>query len=545
MSENTKKRTWVTKLIIGFVAVLVLLTFFSNTIMNLFIPKVAGKRVTGGTLSYTNSATAPVEPVTGYKIKGIEGRTVEEVMVGEYDMVKKDEVLIKFKAIEDQSALEALKKELKELEREESYASRTPSETDYASLKLSVSQAEDQLKQAKDQLSKAKNKSDIIKKAEKTIRENKEKLPGLSSEVDKASGTVEELGKKDDELTGEIETREKRLKKIEPADGSEPDPSVADEIKKLKKEISDLKKDQKENKSKLDKASKRLQTASKKYSDCESAIQKAEGTLEEAKSLPSVSEAKSSVEAAESALSSAKKMLSNARTNDGIAKDRADDASTDRQDQIKELKSKIEAMEKGYNTEDLRSPVDGTVYSILAGEGDKTEEDSVLMIVVPDSTEYTVTFEFDAKSAANLNVGMEISTDTYWVEGCKILSIKPAPDDPREKRLVKCEIKAEIVFPGELVTGYLGRSNTSYDNLVPAGAVYEDNNGSFVYVIDETKSPFGNTYKVRRVDVDVEATDGATSAIMGEDIESSLIVVRSDEALENGQRVRLEDYTVK
>lgn len=545
MSENTKKRTWVTKVIIAFVAVLLLLTFFSNTIMNLFIPKVAGKRVTGGSLSYTNSATAQVEPVTSYKIKGPEGRTVEEVLVSEYDEVKKDDVLVKFKAIEDKSALEALKKDLKDLEREEDYASRTPSSTDYASLKLSVSQAEDQLKQAKDQLSKAKNKSDIIKKAEKTIKENKEKLPGLAAEVEKASGTVEELGKKDDDFATQIETREKRLKKIEPADGSEPDASVADEIKKLKKEISDLKKSQKENKGKLDAASKRLQTASKKQSECETAIQKAEGNLEEAKTLPSVSEAKASVEAAEASLKSSKKQLSDARTNDGIEKDRADDASTDRQDRIKDLKEKIEAMEKGYNTEDLKSPVDGMVYSILAGEGDKTEEDTVLMVVVPKSTEYTVTFEFDTDSVNGLNVGMELSTDTYWVEGCKILSIKPSPEEPREKRLVKCEIIAQIVFPGEFVNGYLGRSNTSYDNLVPAGAVYEDNNGSFVYVIDETKSPFGNTYKVRRVDVDVLATDGATSAISGEGLESSLIVVRSDEALENGQRVRLEDYTVK
>ena len=304
MSDKTKNRKWVTKVIIGFVAALLLLTFFSNTIMNYFIPKVAGKRVAGGTLSFTNNSAAEVEPVTSYKIKGMEGRTVEEVPVGNYDEVKKDDVLVKYKSVEDKSALEGLKKDLKDLEREESYAARTPSETDYASLNLSVSQAEDQLKNAKDQLSKAKNKSEIIKKAEKTIKENKEKLPGLSAEVEKASGTVEELGKKDDELQGKIESAEKKLKKLEPDDGSEPDPANADEIKKLKKEISDLKKDQKENKSKLDAASKRLEKASKKLADCETAIQKAEGTLEEANSLPSVSEAQSSVEEAEANLKS-------------------------------------------------------------------------------------------------------------------------------------------------------------------------------------------------------------------------------------------------
>ena len=74
MSENTKKRTWVTKVIIAFVAFLMLLTFFSNTIMNFFIPKVAGKRIGGGTLSFTDKTTAEVEPATSYKIKGVAGR---------------------------------------------------------------------------------------------------------------------------------------------------------------------------------------------------------------------------------------------------------------------------------------------------------------------------------------------------------------------------------------------------------------------------------------------------------------------------------------
>ena len=541
MSDKTKNRKWVTKVIIGFVAALLLLTFFSITIMNYFIPKVAGKRVAGGTLSFTNNSAAEVEPVTSYKIKGMEGRTVEEVPVGNYDEVKKDDVLVKYKSVEDKSALEGLKKDLKDLEREESYAARTPSETDYASLNLSVSQAEDQLKNAKDQLSKAKNKSEIIKKAEKTIKENKEKLPGLSAEVEKASGTVEELGKKDDELQGKIESAEKKLKKLEPDDGSEPDPANADEIKKLKKEISDLKKDQKENKSKLDAASKRLEKASKKLADCETAIQKAEGTLEEANSLPSVSEAQSSVEEAEANLKSARKSLSNAKANDGIAKDRADDASTDRQDQIKDLKEKIEKMEQNFGTDEVRSPVEGIVYSVMASEGDDTDEDTVLMVVIPNDTEYTVTFTFDTEAVSNLYPGMEMSTDTLWIEECKILSIKSDPDDPRGKRKVKCSIKSEAVYPGEIVTGNLGGSNYKYDCLVSSGAVYEDNSGSFVYVIDETKSPFGNTYKVRRVDVDVLDTDGAYCAISGDGLESSLVVVRSESALENGQRVRLDE----
>ena len=91
MNENTKNRKWVTKVIIDYVALLLLLTFVSNTIMNLFIPKVVGKRIGGGSLSYTDKVTAEVEPVTSHKIKGVNGRTVEQVNVEDYDQVKEED----------------------------------------------------------------------------------------------------------------------------------------------------------------------------------------------------------------------------------------------------------------------------------------------------------------------------------------------------------------------------------------------------------------------------------------------------------------------
>ena len=41
------------------------------------------------------------------------------------------------------------------------------------------------------------------------------------------------------------------------------------------------------------------------------------------------------------------------------------------------------------------------------------------------------------------------------------------------------------------------------------------------------------------------ATDGVYTAISGEDLKSKTILIRSEAALEDGQRVRLEDYGKK
>lgn len=396
MSEKTKNRSWVTKVIVAFVAFLLLLTFFSNTIMNLFIPKVVGKRIGGGTLSFTDKATSQIEPVTSYEIKCADGRKIENVLVEDYDQVKKDQVLlkVKYRTAEDQSVLEDLKKELNDLEKETYYAAR-------------VSQAKARLKLANKQLKK--NKKNAAAKAE-------------------------------------------------------------------------------------------------------------------------VNDAKASLDLAQ-------KMLSSVTGFRGTTKNR--------QKKINEVKMLIDEMEKRFTIEEVRSPVDGMVYYVQAFVGDDTNEKAVLMVIIPSNTEYTVTFNFSSSTVDSLDPGTEISTDSYWVEDCTIKSVKPDPKDPRNMKLVKCKVKAEMFFPGETVTGYIGRSNSSYDFLVSSGAVFKDNNGSFVYVIDETKSPFGNTYKVRRVDVSVLATDGVYTAISGEDLKSKIILVRSEAALEDGQRVRLEDYGAK
>lgn len=396
MSEKTKNRSWVTKVIVAFVALLLLLTFFSNTIMNFFIPKVVGKRVGGGALSFTDKATGEVEPVTSYEIKAADGRKIEKVLVEDYDQVKKDETLLKLKYMtsEDQSILEELKAELSRLEKETYYAVR---------------------------VNKAKARFKIAKKA----------------------------------------------------------------LKKNKKNAA----------------------AKAEYRD------------------------------AQSSLKLAQNMLNDITGFRGVTKNRPN--------RIKEVKKLIDEMEKNVQIEDVKSPVDGTVYYVQAYTGDETNEKTVLMIVIPDSSEYVVNFKFNASSVESLDPGTEVSTDSYWVEECTVNSVKPDPKDPRNTKIVKCDVKAKMFFPGEIVTGYIGRSNTNYDYLVSAGSVFKDNNGSFVYIIDEIKSPFGNTYKVRRVDVNVLATDGVYTAISGEDLKSKIILIRSEAALENGQRVRLEDYGAK
>ena len=97
VETKKKDRRWVVRAIIAFLVILALLTFFSNTIMNATIPKVMAKNAVRGNLSYTNNATGQIEADNKSEAKGIEGRTVDKVLVQNYEYVEEGATVITLK----------------------------------------------------------------------------------------------------------------------------------------------------------------------------------------------------------------------------------------------------------------------------------------------------------------------------------------------------------------------------------------------------------------------------------------------------------------
>ena len=61
MAETVKNRAWVKNAAIIFLAVMLVLTLFSNTIMNRALPEVAAQYATSGTITSKVRATAAVK----------------------------------------------------------------------------------------------------------------------------------------------------------------------------------------------------------------------------------------------------------------------------------------------------------------------------------------------------------------------------------------------------------------------------------------------------------------------------------------------------
>ena len=111
MNENTnpaKRREWVKNAAIVFLTIMLLLTFFSNTIMNYSLPEVATEYVQSGTITEKVRGTGMIEATDPYNISISESRVISSVAVKEGDEVKKGDVLF---YLEDEDSTELLEAE--------------------------------------------------------------------------------------------------------------------------------------------------------------------------------------------------------------------------------------------------------------------------------------------------------------------------------------------------------------------------------------------------------------------------------------------------
>ena len=555
MAKGSVRRARVIKAMIAFVAILAVLTFFSNTIMNMTIPKVLGSYASRGNLSYSNSARGTITVDNQVEIKGLDGRTVDEIKVSNYDPVKKGDTILTLKPIEDNETLEAKKESLKELEREKAYEARQPkNSTDLSSYSDSINLAKDTLSEAKETLKKVQNKKSTVSKNEKIIEEQSAKAVALEASVSAAAKTVEDLKKQIDKIKTEMAPLEAQIKVYQETNTPEP---TEDEllnnstpyailVNKVKAKKEDIKKIEDQ----LAPAEERMNEASADLAECQGKIEKAQNEISALDNLPSEKAAKNAVNSAQNSLNSANKAYSDAKTEAGINADKAKDLVNDRNEKIEKLKEEIKKLEEAAKITEIKAPADGYAFNIAVSSGDTMAAKDVIGYILPETgRQCSVTFSFDSKTAQNIWTGQQLEITSGYVQGCTVISKKPDPDNPRGNTLVKCMVEGDESWPGEEITVNAGRGNDNYKCVVPASAVNEDNSGKFVYVIIGSSTPLGDKYTVKRVDVSVEATDGAACAIKSANGELDkydvMIVIRSEKPLEDGQRVRLEDYTAK
>lgn len=593
MAKGSARRSRVVKAMVAFVAVLALLTFFSNTLMNLTIPKVMGAYASRGNLSYSNSARGTITVENQTEVKGLEGRTVDQVKVTNYDTVQAGDTILTLKPIEESEDLQSKRDRLKQLERDAEYDSRTDNTTDFTSYYDSINMAKATLSDAEDTLYAVQNKDAVEEENKQIINEESVKEVSLEATVTEAAKTVEDIQKQIDAIDASIAPLQAQIdvytalgtptptprpdapETTEPA-ATEPETPVPEgatatptpspspapaydedgldptsptyEMEKLMLKIRQYEDQKTALQSQLESAQTRLDEASAELAECQGKIKDAQTEIDALKQLPSEAAAQNAVTTARNAVNTAQKALSDAQTAAGITEDKARDTAEDREEEIAKLKKQIEELEKQAKVTEIKAPVGGYIYNITVASGDALTAKTFVTYIIPETDRVcSVSFKFSSQAAQSIQVGMDLEITSGFIQGCTVQSIKPDPDNPRANKIVKCMVAGNDAWPGEEITVNAGRGNDNYKCVVPSSAVSEDNNGHFVYVIVGSSTPLGDKYTVKRVDVSIEATDGAATAIKGEGLDKYdvMIVVRAEKPLEDGQRVRLEDYTSK
>lgn len=147
METKVKDRGWVKNVAIVFLAVLLVLTFFSNTILNRSLPEVATRSIAGGSITARIRVTGTVAANQSYQVMFDQSRRVRTVNVRVGQTVSAGDVLFVL-ADGESTELESARETLSQLQR--SYQERIISNggSDYARENRQIQQAQEALDEA-------------------------------------------------------------------------------------------------------------------------------------------------------------------------------------------------------------------------------------------------------------------------------------------------------------------------------------------------------------------------------------------------------------
>lgn len=188
MSTHVKEkisRPWVKNAAIIFLAVMLVLTFFSKTIMNFSLTEVTGQYMNSGTISESVQGTGIVTANMAYNVQLEETRTVKEVLISAGDAIVQDQVLFILEE-SDNAALEEAEQLLADMQLAYNTKLIQTVDANYATENAGIQAIRDNLAEANSQLADAKS-------YEGTYNAAKAAVSSAQSRVNELQQTIADL----------------------------------------------------------------------------------------------------------------------------------------------------------------------------------------------------------------------------------------------------------------------------------------------------------------------------------------------------------------
>ena len=198
METKVKNREWVKDAAIVFLAVLLVLTFFSNTIMNRTLPEVATAQVTDGSIVAKVRGSGVVTANGKHQVKAKEIRTIRAVMIKAGQEVNAGDVLFVL-GEGDATALEQAQEQLRNLQTNYQRTALSTPVFDYSSYNRAIESAENAYNRALDNYNEAYDKANavdnpIAKAAKKRYEDAQQRAEKLEQDyAERRDARIEEL----------------------------------------------------------------------------------------------------------------------------------------------------------------------------------------------------------------------------------------------------------------------------------------------------------------------------------------------------------------
>lgn len=557
---SSKRREWVKNAAIIFLSVMLVLTFFSNTIMNYSLPEVSAQYVQPGTVTAKIRGNGIVESKDPYNIKIKSARKVDSIEVLEGDMVEKGQVLC-YLSSEDSKELEEAKEELAKAESAfegalltgevdadvMNNAGNTDSLQNYKAKIIRLQNEKDaieaEMKMAKNKVDEWKNKAEEImlqialNNANTVAASNEKKAFDEAKDVlENATFAWKDAQNKQNEIRVQIELQNTV------SDGDAIDFENIEVLEQKLLEADKLVND----------AQVAVNSAELNYQKTEAALKKKEEELNLGKENQiaglEVQHAQIQIEISKAEKTYSDKeetfKLKEAELTEAVQKIKDEINLGNLYDEIEKAKEKIKALEVLAEGNEVVAPISGTVIEVRVQSGLDTPDDGILFTMQPQGEGYTLSISVTNEQAKRVSVGDYAEPVNAWrYDDLEILlhSIKPDTSNPSQNKILVFQLSGEDIVPNQSINISVGEKSGNYDYVVPNSAIREDNNGKFVLIVDSKSSPIGTRYTARREDVEVLASDETHSAISGALEGYEFVITTSTKPVQAGQQIRLSE----
>lgn len=580
----TDRKDKIKNITIIFLLVMLILTFFSNTIMNYSLVEVSTQQVTSGQITSKVRGSGSVEASESYSVTIEETRKIATVNVKKDAEVATGDLLFTLEDT-DSDELDAAKKSLNEAQAAYESAVLTAGITvaERQSIEAgkgsSLTQKQNEIAAANQRVKDAQAAVDAAQASVDKIKAQIDAVSNSTADTTAEEKAVLDAEKKNSEAQDSLTSAESAYTPVKSAydtalSGLQSAQSAYDEAKtdydaaeKAYKADASKKDARDAAELAMNKAQAKVNTAQSTFNTCQANLNKVQGSYDSAKSAATDSKnalsnanynlsvkkltgtntaeannLQAQLNTATVALTDANTALTSATNDQKKVTDKisgevtiasAYKTMTDLQEEVAKLQA------KSIGTE-ITSSISGTVTDIAVTAGTTVNANDVMMTIQPENKAYVLQFSVTENQAKKVRVGdtAEILNNWYGNDVSAVVSAIRKDSQNRSNSIIICEMKGDVSV-GDSYTLSIGEQSSNYDTIVPTSAIREDSNGKFILIIESKSTPLGNRYYARRVDVDVITSDDTKSAVTGALEGYEYVITTTTKPIKENEQVRL------